>query len=124
MQSFELLGYTAGACTLTAFSMKRMIPLRIAGLGANCFFIAYGLLGPVYPALVLHAVLLPLNSWRLYQMIRLVQKVRIASRGDLNMDWLKPFMSKRDVSANEVIFRKGDLSSAMYYTVTGAISPC
>jgi CRP/FNR family transcriptional regulator, cyclic AMP receptor protein len=47
----------------------------------------------------LHAALLPLNSLRLYQMLQLVKKVKAASRGDLSMDWLKPFMSKRSAKA-------------------------
>jgi CRP-like cAMP-binding protein len=82
-------------------------------------FIAYGLLSKIYPSLFLHLVLLPLNSVRLYQMLQLVEKVKVASRGDLNMDWLKPFMTKRAVKAGEVLFRKGELSNAMYYTVRG-----
>jgi CRP-like cAMP-binding protein len=52
-------------------------------------------------------------------MRRLTKDVMAASKGDLNMDWLKPFMSKRTVKAGEVLFRKGDLSDAMYYTVSG-----
>jgi len=35
------------------------------------------------------------------------------------MEWLKPFMSRRGCKAGEVIFRKGDLASAMFYTMSG-----
>src|SRR5436305_15184549 len=99
--------------------MKRMIPLRVIGICANCAFIAYGVLTPVYPQLLLHCVLLPLNAFRLQEMLRLLRKVRIASQSDLNMEWLKPFMSRRACKAAEVIFRKGDLASEMFYTVSG-----
>jgi CRP-like cAMP-binding protein len=115
----EVLGYLGAALVFGTYSMKTMIPLRIIGLCSNCVFIVYGYLAPVYPQLLLHAVLLPLNSLRLYQMLQLVGKVRTASQGDLNMDWLKPFMSKRAIKAGEIIFRKGDLASAMFYTVSG-----
>src|SRR5882672_8466141 len=115
----EALGYLGALVTFGTYSMKRMIPLRMIGICANCVFIAYGLLAPVYPQLVLHGVLLPLNAFRLWEMLRLIGKVRAASQGDLNMEWLKPFMSKRACKAGEVIFRKGDLSSAMFYTVSG-----
>jgi CRP/FNR family transcriptional regulator, cyclic AMP receptor protein len=115
----EALGYAGAVLTLATFAMQRMIPLRVIGIGANCAFISYGLLGPLYPVLVLHTILLPLNAFRLYQMLRLVNRVRIASRADLNMEWLKPFMTKRPCKKGEVIFRKGDLSSAMFYTVSG-----
>jgi cyclic nucleotide-binding protein len=115
----EALGYAGALLTLATFAMQRMVPLRIIGIGANCAFISYGFLGPLYPVLVLHAILLPLNAVRLYQMLRLVNRVRMASRGDLNMEWLKPFMTKRTCKKGEVIFRKGDLSSAMFYTLSG-----
>lgn len=116
----EALGYLGALLTFGTYSMKTMIPLRIIGLCANCVFIAYGYLAPVYPQLVLHGVLLPLNSLRLYQMLQLVKQVRSASQNDLNMDWLKPFMSKRACKAGEIIFRKGDVASAMFYTVSGS----
>jgi CRP-like cAMP-binding protein len=116
----DALGYLGALMVFGTYSMKTMIPLRIIGLCSNCIFIVYGYMAPVYPQLLLHGVLLPLNSLRLYQMLQLVGKVRTASRGDLNMDWLKPFMSKRAGKAGEVIFRKGDLSSAMFYTVSGS----
>jgi CRP/FNR family cyclic AMP-dependent transcriptional regulator len=115
----EALGYLGALLVFGTYSMKTMIPLRIIGLCSNCVFIVYGYMAPVYPQLLLHAVLLPLNSLRLYQMLQLVGKVRTASQGDLNMDWLKPFMSKRACKAGEIIFRKGDLASAMFFTVSG-----
>jgi CRP/FNR family transcriptional regulator, cyclic AMP receptor protein len=116
----EALGYLGALLVLSAYSMKTMIPLRIIGLCANGIFIVYGYVAPVYPQLLLHSVLLPLNSLRLYQMLQLIGKVRTASQGDLNMDWLKPFMSKRACKAGEIIFRQGDLSSEMFYTVSGS----
>ncbi len=116
----EILGYLGALLTLGTYSMNTMIPLRVVALCANCLFIVYGYMAPVYPQLLLHGLLLPLNSLRLFQMLQLISKVRTASQGDLNMDWLRPFMSKRACKAREVIFRKGDISSAMFYTVSGS----
>jgi hypothetical protein len=115
----EALGYLGALLTLGTYSMKTMIPLRVVGLCSNVIFIGYGWVAPVYPQLLLHGVLLPLNAIRLYQMLVLTEKVRGAWRGDLQMDWLKPFMTKRACQGGEVIFRKGELSSAMFYTVSG-----
>lgn len=114
----EIVGYIGALLTLGTYSMKRMIPLRVIGIGSNIFFIAYGFLAPVYPQLVLHAVLLPLNIFRLHEMLQLITKVKAASRGDLNMEWLVPFMTARTAKRDE-LFRKGDPSSDMFYTVTG-----
>src|SRR5262249_31955745 len=86
---------------------------------ANCVFIAYGYHASVYPQLLLHGVLLPLNALRMWEMLQLIEKVKAASQGDLNMEWLKPFMNRRECKACEVIFRKGDLASTMFYTISG-----
>ena len=82
----EIVGYIGALLTLGTYSMKRMIPLRVIGIGSNIFFMAYGFLAPVYPQLVLHAVLLPLNAFRLREMHQLIGKVKAASQGDLNME--------------------------------------
>jgi CRP/FNR family transcriptional regulator, cyclic AMP receptor protein len=119
MHWVEVVGYLGALVTLGTYSMKRMIPLRVFGMCANCLFVVYGFLAPVYPQLFLHGVLLPLNALRLREMYQLIGKVRAASRGDLNMEWLKPYMTRRAAKHGEVLFHKGELSSAMFYTVTG-----
>jgi hypothetical protein len=115
----EVLGYCGVLLVLGTYSMTTMIPLRIIGLCANCTFVLYGYFASVYPQLLLHGLLLPLNSLRLYQMLQLIEKVKVASHGDLNMGWLKPFMSKRACKAGEVLFRKAEPASALFYTVSG-----
>lgn len=113
------LGWLAAGLTLVSFFQKRMIPLRLAAIAANVTFILYALLSGAWHVAALHATLLPFNILRLVEMQRLTERVRIASQGDLDMDWLKPFMSKRHAAKGEVLFRKGDVASAMFYTVTG-----
>jgi CRP/FNR family cyclic AMP-dependent transcriptional regulator len=115
----EVLGYIAAVCTLATYSMKTMIPLRISGIAANCFFIAFGFFGAIYPTLILHVILLPLNAVRLYQMLQLIRRVREASEGDLSMEWLKPFMSRRQWNKGDILFRKGDVADRLFYTVSG-----
>ncbi len=115
----EILGYFGAVLTLSVYSMKRMIPLRIVGICANCVFIAYGFFGAVYPQMLVHSLLLPINAYRLREMVLLVRKVKVASSGDLDMEWLKPHMSRRVVKKGEIIFRKNDTSSDMFYTISG-----
>ena len=95
MSWVEIVGYFGASLTFAVYSMKRMIPLRIIGILANCVFIAYGFLAAVYPQMILHAVLLPINVFRLREMLQLIDKVKGASQGDLNMEWLKPYMTRR-----------------------------
>jgi len=67
----DVIGAAAAASTLLAFAQKNMLPMRVSAIAANVFFIAYGGLGPFYPVLVLHLILLPLNIGRLIQFVRL-----------------------------------------------------
>jgi len=115
----DALGYIAASLVFLTFSMKTMIPLRIVGICSNVFFIAYGYLSPAYPLLVLHIALLPLNVFRLQQMLTLVRQVGAATQGDLNMEWLKPFTSKQTAKAGDVLFRRGDKADSMYFVVSG-----
>ena len=115
----EFVGYMAALSTVGTYSMRTMIPLRVTGLISNCLFIAYGFFAGVYPPLVLHCILLPLNASRLYQMLQLVKKVKEATHGDLSMDWLKPFMTQRRCGPGEILFRKGDVAEEMFYSVSG-----
>lgn len=115
----EFAGYLAALLVFLTFYMKTMIPLRIVGICSNCAFIVYGYLGGLYPVLILHLVLLPLNGLRLREMLRLTKQVRGAARTDLKMDWLKPFTSARRIAAGDILFRKGDVASALYFIVSG-----
>lgn len=119
MRWVEAIGYLAALITVATFYMKTMIPLRIAGLASNVTWIAYGALAGVYPPLVLHIVLLPLNAVRLRQMIKLVNRVRAVTQDDPSMTWLKPFMTARSAPAGTVMFRKDDTANEMLYIVSG-----
>jgi CRP/FNR family cyclic AMP-dependent transcriptional regulator len=115
----EFAGYVAALLVFLTFYMKTMVPLRVVGLCSNCAFITYGFLAELHPILILHCLLLPLNSLRLRQMLLLTKQVREASRGDLNMDWLKPFTSSRWIEHGDVLFHKGDHADDMLIVVTG-----
>ena len=119
MHWVEFLGYFGASLTLCVYSMKRMIPLRVIAICANCTFVAYGYLAEVYPQMLLHALLLPINSVRLYEMLQIIKKVKAASLGNHDIEWLKPYMSRRSVKRGETLFALGDLSSDMFYTLSG-----
>jgi hypothetical protein len=61
----DLLGYAAAALVLATFSARSIATLRSVAIASNLMFIAYAACAHVLPVLVLHAVLLPLNVWRL-----------------------------------------------------------
>ncbi|MBI4275243.1 MAG: cyclic nucleotide-binding domain-containing protein [Rhizobiales bacterium] len=115
----NLLGLIGGIFYIASTQMKTIVPLRSAGIASNFFLLCYGLLSASYLTFALYITLLPINSVRLYQMLKLIKRVRAASQGDLSMDWLKPFMTKRDYRNGDVLFRKGDRADEMFFTVTG-----
>lgn len=119
MQPMDLFGYAGALLTLATFSMKTMLHLRRIGIGANVAFIAYGVIGHVYPVLLLHLILLPLNIWRLRQLLRLTRQIREASTGSFSVEWLRPFTRSRATHAGEVLFRRGDLADAVLFVLAG-----
>jgi hypothetical protein len=50
--------------------MRSMSGLRSMALVSNLAFIAYGYLSDLMPILLLHAVLMPVNVYRLAQLLR------------------------------------------------------
>lgn len=116
----NIFGFIGAVFYIGSYAMKTVVPLRIFGIASNFFFLTYGFLNASYPTFFLYSILLPLNAVRLYQMLQLIQRVEAASAGDLSMDWLKPFMSKRSCQQGEILFRKGDRADEMFYTVTGS----
>jgi CRP/FNR family cyclic AMP-dependent transcriptional regulator len=119
MSIAEFAGYLAAILVFLSFYMKTMVPLRVMGICSNCAFIVYGYLGALYPVLALHLILLPLNGFRLHEMLRLIREVRGAARSDLSMDWLKPFTSTHRPRQADILFRKGDTADAMFFVVSG-----
>lgn len=100
-------------------STKTMVPLRILAIVTNCILITYFAVMHSWVPLLLQAAALPLNGWRLYQMIVLISNVREAIRGKPSLDWLKPFMAERRFRKGDLLFAKGETANEMFYILTG-----
>ncbi|HET9067236.1 MAG TPA: cyclic nucleotide-binding domain-containing protein [Amaricoccus sp.] len=120
MDLATVVGYGAAALVFLTFATRTMVPLRAIGIASNLAFIAYGWLQPALPILILHCILLPLNGYRLQQMLRLTRQVAAASRGDLNLDWLKPFAARRRLRAGELLYVKGEAADRMALVLGGS----
>ena len=70
MGLWDSIGYVAAALVLAAFYMQDIVPLRLTALCSNLAFIAYGLALGLMPVWLLHALLLPINGYRLLQELR------------------------------------------------------
>ena len=119
MELADGLGYLALVLVVASSSMQTMTPLRVLSIASNLTFIGYSLVEGLLPLLLLHSLLLPINSIRLFQMQRLERSVKRASQGDLALEGLLPFMTRRKVERGEVLFRKGEVAHEMFYVLTG-----
>jgi hypothetical protein len=81
MTSWDSVGYLASMLVLAAFAVKEMIPLRVIALASNVAFLAYGLAHGLPPVWLLHALLLPLNGWRLLEAVRGARRASSSDRG-------------------------------------------
>ena len=101
------------------FLVPTMVRLRVYGIFSALFFMAYGVLAGVISTFLMYFLLLPINSFRLFQIVKLLRKARVAVQGDLSIDWLKPFMDSRNYKKGDLLFHKGDAANEMYLTVSG-----
>ncbi len=121
MSWVDVLGYAASATVLATFSMSTMIPLRILALGSNVLFFSYGYFDHLYPVLILHAILFPVNLLRLVQFQRLVRDVQNTHREGLSIESLLPYMTTRNLAAGEILIHKGEKAGRLYYLVDGEL---
>lgn len=65
MTTIDALGYVASSLVLATFTARSMVALRALAIGSNLAFIAYSLSAALWPILLLHSIMLPLNLMRL-----------------------------------------------------------
>jgi hypothetical protein len=115
----DLVNSTASLFIVATASTKTMVPLRSLAIIANCFLIVYFALAHAFLPLLLQLFALPINAYRLYQMLVLIRRVREAVEGKPSLDWLKPFMTERHFRKGDLLFAKGEPADDMFCTVTG-----
>jgi CRP-like cAMP-binding protein len=113
------LAILGGIFFVATLLMRTMVPLRISAIISNMCFVGYSILANSISTLLLYILLAFINFVRLYQMLKLVKKARMSAQGDLSMEWLKPFMHRRNYRKGEVLFLKGDPANEMFFTASG-----
>lgn len=121
MSWIDIVGWVASAAVLATFCMNTMMPLRILAIISNVLFCTFGAIAHIFPVLILHAILLPVNVVRLVQIRRLVQGMQAAESTELSIQHLLPFMSRRTFKAGDILVRKGDEADRMFYLVSGSV---
>jgi CRP-like cAMP-binding protein len=96
-----------------------MIPLRVIAIISNILFSLFGLWAHIYPVMLLHLILFPVNIVRLVQIRYVVRG--ISQSADLSMESILPFMAHRRVRAGETLMRKGEQADRLFYLFHGQI---
>jgi len=117
----EILGWIGAAATFAAYSCRTMLPLRCIAITANLAFLSYGALAGVLPMLVLHAALLPLNIFRLVQILRLTRRARAARGIEDEFGWIAGVERPRRHRAGTRLISVGDPADFIYYLVEGRV---
>jgi hypothetical protein len=68
MTWIDFVGYLAALTVLMTFCMDTIVPLRGLAIASNVLFIVYGIAGQLYPVLLLHALLLPINVTKMVRL--------------------------------------------------------
>ncbi|CCV08094.1 Cyclic nucleotide-binding protein (fragment) [Mesorhizobium metallidurans STM 2683] len=66
----EAIGFLGSLFTVLTYSMKEMLWLRVAALLSCLAFVTYGTLIGSLPLILMELTLLPINAWRLIELIR------------------------------------------------------
>src|SRR6201991_225784 len=107
---FALVGSIFFVATLLTHTM---VPLRVANMIGCAFFAIFGALTGAVTTFFLYLLMIPINAYRLRQMLALVKKARTATQGDMSMERVKPFRTARKIRKGELLMKKGDVADEM-----------
>ncbi|MEO8401432.1 MAG: cyclic nucleotide-binding domain-containing protein [Gammaproteobacteria bacterium] len=119
----SIIGYLAAVLVASSFYMKTIVPLRVFAIASNICFIAYGyfIVPMLYPVLILHLFLLPLNIIRLWQIRKLIKGIKTYANGDYSLEWLVPYMTKEIYPQQSVLFQKNDKADKIFLLQQGKV---
>jgi hypothetical protein len=123
----DAFGWLAAGLTWLTFFCRDMWRLRCLALGANAAFIAYAAMVQLWPVLVLHLALMPVNLWRLTQVMQSVDARPRAASGAAGTDHAEGPLDGRGGTVARLRrrapgFRSGSASGRRCAASTGASS--
>lgn len=117
----EAIGWVAALATLVTYAMRTMLPLRTAAMVSNIFFFTYATIEGIYPTMVMNALLLPTNLYRIYDIRRTTQMMKEMRADQKAFEWLRPLLKPAKIADGEYVFHKGDAPDALYIMRSGKI---
>lgn len=118
----EAMAWIAAAMTVATYAMKTMMTLRILAIVSSLFFVAYAGILQLWPLLAMELVLLPINGYRLWQIVSLRARLRQGGAGDAaDFSVIRSYGNPRRIGAGSVIFTRGDPVDRLYYIGSGRV---
>ncbi|MBF9059758.1 cyclic nucleotide-binding domain-containing protein [Rhodobacterales bacterium HKCCSP123] len=117
----ESLGWIASGLTIATYAMNTMLLLRVLAILSSVFFLAYGTLLGLWPLVAMEATLLPINIYRLWQLLSLRRKVARSSGARADFDIVRRYGKRRTAAAGTILFRKGDKVDRLYLLSKGRV---
>jgi hypothetical protein len=115
----DTLAYIGMVVFLFSYAMDGIIKLRVISIASSGVFLVYGIITVSYPTIIEQLLVLPVNGYGLFKMLRLVRQSKEAAEGHQTMEWLRPFSSKLSCEAGRMLFHLGDPAEDMYCITSG-----
>jgi CRP/FNR family transcriptional regulator, cyclic AMP receptor protein len=115
------MGYVAAALVFCTFYMRTMLPLRWMAIATNVAFLADAIPFQLWPIVILHGLLLPLNVFRLRQLYRMLANLRGAATQSIDVTQFLAHLVHHRHPAGTELFSKGEPRDCAYYIASGEV---
>ena len=118
----EAVGWLASILTVASYSVATMLPLRLLAIASSVCFAAYAFTLHLWPLLAMELILLPINLYRLWQVLTLRGKLnRAAGARGSDFSIIKSYGKRQNVKAGSVVFERGDPVDQLYFIAKGRV---
>ena len=116
------IGWLGSILTIATYAMNTMMPLRILAIASSISYLIYAYLLQLWPLLGMELALLPINCYRLWQIVTLRDLVAQAKDGTAtDFSVIKAYGKKRRITAGSLIFKRGDPVDQLYFIGSGRV---
>lgn len=117
----EAIGWAASLLTILTYSMNTMLTLRVLAILSSVLFLIYALILQVWPLFGMEVILLPINGYRLWQIVSLRGRIKQAPESSDDFSVIKTYGKVRHIKAGTIIFKRGDPVDQLYYIGVGKV---
>ncbi|MEM7597616.1 MAG: cyclic nucleotide-binding domain-containing protein [Pseudomonadota bacterium] len=119
----EAIGWAASLLTVAAYAVNTMLPLRILAIASSVFFLVYGILTATWPLVLMEVLLLPINTFRFWQVLTLRNALtKVTEDEEPDFSVVKSYGKKRTIDAGSIVFEKGDAVDSLYFLAEGRVA--